>query len=103
MLISKRNAACQLCPDWPSVGVTTTAGHKWLIHLEPCTSEGGVQLFLWITCSLLPCCFVDPGVSVGGDEQKRWPPLLHHHHARNGPVPQRHGSAQLCPQSGMKR
>ncbi|XP_014885525.1 transmembrane protein 245 isoform X1 [Poecilia latipinna] len=43
---------------------------------------------------------VYPGVSVGGDEQERRPPLLHHHHPLHRVVPQRHGAAQLCAESG---
>ncbi len=39
---------------------------------------------------------------MGCNEQKCWSPDLHHDYARHRLVPQRHGSAQLCPEFGMK-
>ena len=42
----------------------------------------------------------DPGVLVGGDESQRGPPHLHDDHTADCSVPQRHGTAQLCPESG---
>lgn len=46
--------------------------------------------------------FADPGVSVGGDEQERRPPHLHDDDSPHRPVPQRHGPAELCTQSGKE-
>ena len=61
-----------------------------------------VYMYILPDDGVLPCCSLDPGVSVGGDEQERWSPHLHDNHPVHRLVPQRHGSAQLCPESGMK-
>lgn len=65
----------------------------WLCVLKDCYPGNSVYSVGFL--------HADFGVSVGSDEQERWPPDLHHHHSLHRAVLQRYSPAQLCTESGM--